>query len=35
MVGYIVPGCYIGNVPPQDAGLPASCDLSRTITIQR
>jgi hypothetical protein len=34
MVGYIVPGCYIGNVPPQDAGLPASCDLSRTITIQ-
>jgi hypothetical protein len=34
MVGYIVPGCYIGNVPPQDAGLPASCDLSRTITIK-
>jgi hypothetical protein len=35
MVGYIVPGCYIGNVPPQDAGLPATCDLSRTITIKR
>jgi hypothetical protein len=34
MVGYIVPGCYIGNVPPEDAGLPASCDLSRTITIK-
>jgi len=34
MIGYIVPGCYIGNVPPQDAGLPASCDLSRTITIK-
>jgi hypothetical protein len=35
MIGYIVPGCYIGNVPPQDAGLPASCDVSRAITIGR
>jgi hypothetical protein len=35
MTGYIVPGCYIGNVPPQDAGLPASCDVSRVITIRR
>jgi hypothetical protein len=35
MVGYIVPGCYIGNVPPQDAGLPPTCDLSRVITIKR
>jgi hypothetical protein len=34
MVGYIVPGCYIGNVPPQDVGLPASCDVSRTIIIK-
>jgi hypothetical protein len=34
MIGYIVPGCYIGNVPPQDAGLPPSCDLSRVITIK-
>ena len=32
---YTVPGCYIGNVPPQDAGLPASCDVSRVITSQR
>jgi hypothetical protein len=35
MTGYVIPGCYIGNVPPQDAGLPASCDLSRLITIKR
>jgi hypothetical protein len=32
---YTVPGCYIGNVPPQDAGLPASCDVSRVIATQR
>lgn len=35
MTFYAIPGCYIGNVPPQDAGLPASCDLSKTITVRR
>jgi hypothetical protein len=35
MTGYVIPGCYIGNVPPQDVGLPASCDLGRVITITR
>jgi hypothetical protein len=35
MTIYTVPGCYIGNVPPQDAGLPASCDVGRVITSQR
>ena len=35
MTGYFIPGCYIGNVPPQDAGLPASCDLGRVITIKQ
>lgn len=35
MTFYAIPGCYMGNVPPQDAGLPASCDLSKTITIRR
>jgi hypothetical protein len=35
MTGYFIPGCYIGNVPPQDAGLPASCDLDRVITIKQ
>ena len=31
---YTVPGCYIGNVPPQDVELPASCDVRRVITSQ-
>jgi hypothetical protein len=22
---YVIPGCYVGNVPPKDAGLPAAC----------
>ena len=22
---YVIPGCYVGNVPPKDAGLPADC----------
>ena len=29
---YYIPGCYIGNVPPEDVALPATCDLSRLIT---
>ena len=28
---YIIPGCYMGNVPPKDANLPASCDLSKAV----
>ena len=31
---YMIPGCYLGNVPPAEAGLPASCDLSRVRTFQ-
>lgn len=23
---YVVPGCYVGNVPPRDVKLPAGCD---------
>src|SRR5947207_13211672 len=23
---YVIPGCYVGNVPPRDAVLPAGCD---------
>ncbi len=34
MTFYAIPGCYLGNVPPQDAGLPTSCDLSKTITVR-
>jgi hypothetical protein len=35
MVIYVVPGCYIGNVPPEDARLPATCDPSRAKTIRQ
>lgn len=31
---YLIPGCYMGNVPPKDAGLPASCDLSKTVVVR-
>jgi hypothetical protein len=29
---YFIPGCYIGNVPPQQVPLPPDCDLTRLIT---
>jgi hypothetical protein len=31
---YVIPGCYLGNVPPNDAGLPATCDLRQVRTFQ-
>ena len=31
---YFIPGCYLGDVPPKDAGLPASCDASSAITFK-
>jgi hypothetical protein len=31
---YVIPGCYVGNVPPADAGLPAGCDARRAIEFQ-
>lgn len=31
---YFIPGCYLGNVPPQQAALPATCDLSRLSTYK-
>jgi hypothetical protein len=31
---YLIPGCYLGNVPPKDAGLPATCDPSRVVTLK-
>lgn len=31
---YFIPGCYLGDVPPKDAGLPATCDQSRTVTFR-
>lgn len=29
---YLIPGCYMGNIPPSDVRLPSSCDESRAIT---
>ena len=29
---YFIPGCYMGNIPPEKVTLPANCDLSRLIT---
>ena len=31
---YLIPGCYMGNVPPQEVKLPAGCDASRVTTIK-
>jgi hypothetical protein len=31
---FLIPGCYLGNVPPKDAGLPATCDLSRAVRLR-
>jgi hypothetical protein len=31
---YLIPGCYMGNVPPKDAHLPSTCDLSRVIEFK-
>jgi hypothetical protein len=32
---YVIPGCYVGDVPPKEARLPATCDQSRVKTIPR
>jgi hypothetical protein len=29
---YLIPGCYMGNIPPNEARLPATCDQSRATT---
>jgi hypothetical protein len=29
---YLIPGCYMGNIPPDVAQLPATCDKNRAIT---
>lgn len=31
---YLIPGCYMGNIPPKDAHLPDSCDKNRAIVWQ-
>ena len=30
---YVIPGCYVGNVPPQDVKLAAHCDLKKLTTF--
>jgi hypothetical protein len=30
---YVIPGCYIGNVPPKDAGLPSGCDARGVVAF--
>lgn len=31
---YVIPGCYIGNVPPHDIKLPAACDARKVTTFK-
>ena len=31
---YLIPGCYMGNVPPKDVNLPATCDVARAVSVQ-
>jgi len=31
---YAIPGCYLGDVPPKEAGLPPTCDPRKAITIR-
>jgi hypothetical protein len=31
---YLIPGCYMGNVPPKEANLPATCDIARAVSTQ-
>jgi hypothetical protein len=31
---YLIPGCYMGNVPPREANLPATCDLKRAVEFK-
>ena len=31
---YLIRGCYMGNVPPKDANLPATCDVARAVSFQ-
>jgi hypothetical protein len=31
---YLIPGCYVGNVPPREANLPATCDITGAVSFQ-
>lgn len=30
---YMIPGCYLGDVPPHQATLPKTCDPARSVTL--
>lgn len=30
---YVIPGCYVGNVAPREAALPAGCDPNRAVAF--
>jgi hypothetical protein len=32
---YVIPGCYAGNLPPDDVALPEGCDAAKATTIER
>jgi len=32
---YVIPGCYLGNVPPEEVALPSTCDRTRVTTVTR
>lgn len=34
MTFYLIPGCYMGNVPPKEANLPATCDIARAVAYR-
>jgi hypothetical protein len=34
MTFYLIPGCYMGNVPPKEVKLPATCDITRAVSVQ-
>ena len=31
---YFIPGCYLGDVPPREAGLPPACDPNKAVTFK-
>ena len=33
-IGYYIPGCYLGNVPPDDVALPEGCDPKHAVVVR-
>jgi len=32
---YVIPGCYVGDVLPEESTVPAGCDPHRAIAVRR